>query len=189
MTKRAEGAHAPRERGFYPTPPKAFAPLAKFLQPGARVIEPCAGSGELCDLLFQTGCEIVAATDILPQHPDITQMDALDYDVTNTPQIDYFITNPPWPELRKNGHPTLAIIARLRVIAPTWLLLPADFMHNVYAAELMSYCGGVVSVGRVKWILGSKNEGFDNAAWYLFGRDKPNDGKIRFIPNAGAEER
>jgi hypothetical protein len=32
----------------------------------------------------------------------------------------------------------------------------------------MTYCARVVSVGRVKWIEGSKSVGKDNCAWYLF---------------------
>ena len=32
----------------------------------------------------------------------------------------------------------------------------------------MTYCSKIVSVGRVKWIEGSKGVGKDNCAWYLF---------------------
>jgi hypothetical protein len=32
----------------------------------------------------------------------------------------------------------------------------------------MTYCTKVVSVGRVKWIEGSKSVGKDNCAWHLF---------------------
>lgn len=187
MTKRAEGKHEPRPRGFYPTPLKAFEPLAPYLPPGCQVIEPMAGDGSLCGHLFDTGCEIIAATDIEPQHQNVTQMDVFDYDLANTPRIDYFVSNPPWPEPRKNGLPTLPIIHHLRQLAPTWMLLPTDFMFNVYAAELMGFCGGLIAVGRVKWIPDSENEGFDNAAWYLFGKGS-NGGKITFIPRTGAND-
>lgn len=188
MSKRNEGAHEPRARGFFPTPYKAFQPLEPYLPPGCTVIEPMAGDGSLCQHLYNTGCEVIGATDIVPQHPNVTQMDVLDYDRTNTPKIDYFVSNPPWPELRKQGLPTLPIIEVLRNIAPTWLLLPSDFMFNAYAAEVMGFCGGIIAIGRVKWIEGSANDGFDNAAWYLFGRD-PNGGKIRFIPRVPAKDR
>ena len=33
----------------------------------------------------------------------------------------------------------------------------------------MKRCRKVVSVGRLKWIPGSKHTGKDNCAWYLFG--------------------
>ena len=32
----------------------------------------------------------------------------------------------------------------------------------------MTYCSKVVSIGRVKWIEGSKGVGKDNCCWYLF---------------------
>lgn len=184
MTKRAEGQHEPRPRGFYPTPLMAFEPLAPYLPQGTAVIEPCAGDGALCDHLFHNGCEIMAATDIMPMHQNVGKMNVFDYTLDNTPPINYFVTNPPWPELRKNGEPTVSIIDHLRQIAPSWMLLPADFMHNVSASKLMGFCGGIISVGRVKWIADSKNEGFDNAAWYLFGRLPPPDGKLVFIPRS-----
>lgn len=187
MTKRAEGKHEPQPRGFHPTPAAAFAPLAPYLEPGADVIEPMAGDGSLCNHLFANGQVIVAATDIVPQHPNISQMDVHSYSISNTPAINYFVSNPPWPLPRQNGAPTLAIIETLRVIRPTWLLLPSDFMHNVYARDVMRYCGGLISVGRVKWVPGSADAGFDNCAWYLFGR-RDNGGKIRFVPRVAAAE-
>jgi hypothetical protein len=30
----------------------------------------------------------------------------------------------------------------------------------------------IVSIGRVRWIEGSKNDGKDNCAWYLFDRPR-----------------
>jgi len=41
-------------------------------------------------------------------------------------------------------------------------------MHTKQSALYMTYCTKVVSVGRVKWIEGSKGVGKDNCAWYLF---------------------
>lgn len=181
MSKRSEGQHTPPPRGFVPTPLKAFAPLAPFLPPGTSVIEPCAGDGALCQHMFDIGCEILAATDIQPMHSMVNRMDVMEYDLSNTPKVDYFVTNPPWPEPRRNGLPTLPILQHLRQIAPIWALLPADFMHNVYASGIMMYCGGIVSVGRVKWIPDSPNEGFDNTAWYLFGRQETR-GQLVFVP-------
>jgi hypothetical protein len=50
------------------------------------------------------------------------------------------------------------------------LLFDADWMHTKQSAALMTYCTRIVSVGRVKWIEGSRNTGKDNCAWYLFDR-------------------
>ena len=63
------------------------------------------------------------------------------------------------------GHPLIDALPRL---APTWLLFDADWMHTRQSAPLMHYCRKIVSVGRVKWIPGSKMTGKDNCAWYLF---------------------
>ncbi len=179
MGKRSDGFER-KQRGFYPTPAAAFAPLAPYLPRGSRAIEPCAGNGALCSLLHAAGMEILAATDIEPQHELVGKMDALAYNALNIPNdLDYFITNPPWPELGQRGNPTLAIVDHLRQLAPTWVLLPSDFMHNQYAAQIMEYCGGIISVGRVQWIPDSDGPGKDNCCWYLFGRQKA--GSLRFI--------
>ncbi len=60
---------------------------------------------------------------------------------------------------------------------PTWLLFDADWMHTKQSAPYMIYCKKVVSVGRVKWIEGSKSVGKDNCCWYLFdvGQEYPTE--------------
>ena len=58
-------------------------------------------------------------------------------------------------------------------VCPTWLLFDADWMHTKQSAIYISYCVKVVSVGRVKWIEGSKSVGKDNCAWYLFDGNMP----------------
>lgn len=45
-------------------------------------------------------------------------------------------------------------------------------MHTRQSAPLMHNCRKIVSVGRVKWIPGSKMTGKDNCAWYLFTKEK-----------------
>ena len=79
-----------------------------------------------------------------------------------------FITNPPWPAIGQHGEPTVGMALHLSDIAPTWLLLSADFAHNKYFSKLADRCHKIVSVGRVKWIEGTKGPGKDNCAWYLF---------------------
>ena len=41
-------------------------------------------------------------------------------------------------------------------------------MRYAEFVEYMPYCKKVVSIGRVKWIEGSKSTGMDNSCWYLF---------------------
>jgi len=50
------------------------------------------------------------------------------------------------------------------------LLFYADWMHTKQSIPYMPYCHKIVSVGRVKWIPGSKSVGKDNCAWYLFDK-------------------
>ena len=92
-------------------------------------------------------------------------MDALKPGSLDMAEYDAIITNPPWT--REIMHP---MIDRFRYLAPTWLLFDADWMHTKQAAPYMPYCSDIVSVGRLKWISGSKHVGKDNAAWYRFDR-------------------
>jgi hypothetical protein len=76
---------------------------------------------------------------------------------------DCIITNPPY---RKDI--LFPMIEHFAGLAPTWLLLNADFMHNVGSAPFLVYCRAIVSIGRIKWIPGTKNGGMENFCWYLF---------------------
>lgn len=149
------------ERDFYPTPKEAVLPLLAHLSPGTRFCEPCAGNGALIDHLTEAGHACVDAWDIAPQRGDIKTADARNRQCLHHP--DLFITNPPW--LREVLH---EIIANLSDQYPTWLLFDADWSHTRQAAPYMPYLRKIVSVGRVKWIPGSKFTGKDNCAWHLF---------------------
>jgi hypothetical protein len=63
------------------------------------------------------------------------------------------------------------LMERFISLRPTTLLLPADYMHNIRMAPFMWQCEWVKSIGRVKWIEGSKVSGVDNYAWYKFDKD------------------
>ena len=60
------------------------------------------------------------------------------------------------------------LIAHFQRIAPTWLLLELDWSATKQAAEYMRCCSDIVTIGRVKWIEGSKHTGKDNHAWFRF---------------------
>ena len=60
------------------------------------------------------------------------------------------------------------LIAHFQNIAPTWLLLDADWKQTRQAAPYLPHCSDIVAIGRVKWIEGSKYTGKDNACWYRF---------------------
>ena len=76
---------------------------------------------------------------------------------------DAIITNPPWSREVLHG-----LITHFQSIAPTWLLLDADWKQTRQAAPFLPHCSDIVAIGRVKWIEGSKYTGKDNACWYKF---------------------
>jgi hypothetical protein len=162
------------ERDFYPTPFEAVIPLVAHLPAEFSYWEPCAGDGALINhLADMAGVTYCAASDIVPQCA-IPQSDALDPQPSCRTSVDYIITNPPWD--RKILHP---MIEHFSSRCPTWLLFDADWMHTKQSARFMPWLRKIVSVGRVKWIPGSKMTGKDNCAWYLF--DQNSEGKTVFI--------
>lgn len=159
MGKRSDFERRPRDA--YPTPYEAVLPLLPHLRAGTRFDEPCCGAGDLIQHLERHGHLCMGASDIEPGNASGLALDALE--VTACRGAEVFITNPPWD--RKILHP---LIERLSSIAPTWLLFDADWMHTKQAAPYLPWLHKVVSVGRVKWIPGSKMTGKDNCAWHLF---------------------
>lgn len=172
MGKRSDFARAPRD--FYATPPAAVVPLLPHLRPNTVYAEPCAGDGALIDALAAAGHHCAWASDLEPQRADIHENDALSCGLG---AAECFITNSPWR--RDILHP---LIVHLSDLAPTWLLLDADWVHTRQAAPFMPRLRKVVSVGRVKWIPDSKMTGKDNCAWHLF--DAPNRSPACFYGRA-----
>lgn len=159
MGKRSTFDRLPRD--YYPTPAEAVAPLLPHLGPQTVFAEPCAGDGALIRHLETAGIACAEALDIAPQGPGIYQQDALNWKPATA--ANCIITNPPWD--RSVLHPMITHFSAQR---PTWLLFDADWIHTRQAAPFMPWLHKVVSVGRVKWIPGSKMTGKDNCAWYNF---------------------
>lgn len=181
MGKRSNFERIPRD--YYPTPREAVLPLIPHLEFGTMFVEPCAGDGALVRHLEHFGMSCQRAYDIEPRADFITQTDALelDRDQCGGTSAECIITNPPWD--RTLLHP---MIEAFSFAQPAWLLFDADWMHTKQTAlakrhgvktvpELMKYCRKIVSVGRVKWIPGSKMTGKDNCAWYLFDQQSQGD--------------
>ncbi len=173
MGKRSNFDRVPRD--YYPTPIEAVKPLIDHLGYSFDYIEPCAGDGRLIthiDELTEGMGTCLYSCDIEPRHSSVVECDALKVHFGGYGMVDYCITNPPWD--RKILHP---LIDHYLNVCPTWLLFDADWMHTKQSAPFMTYCRKVVSVGRVKWIEGSKGVGKDNCCWYLFDpySDKPTE--------------
>jgi hypothetical protein len=155
MGKRSSFERKPRD--FYPTPAKAVAPLIPFLRAaGIRTFaEPCAGEGDLVRHLESFGLRCAHVGDIS------TGQDALALDYYGA--ADAIITNPPYT--RDLMH---RLIEHFQRIAPTWLLLETDWVSTLQAVPYLGHCSDIVTIGRVKWIEGSKHTGKDNHAWFRF---------------------
>tara|TARA_R100000541_G_C1855632_1_gene78359 strand:- start:70 stop:609 length:540 start_codon:yes stop_codon:yes gene_type:complete len=164
MGKRSNFARV--ERDYYPTPIKAVEPLIPHLPYAFDYVEPCAGDGRLIrhiTELTEGTAECIYASDIEPKADNIRCADANSLYFGGYGTIDYMITNPPWD--RKILHP---MIEHWLEICPTWLLFDSDWVHTQQSAPYIEYCSKIVSVGRVKWIEGSKGVGYDNCCWHLF---------------------
>lgn len=161
MGKRSEFER--KKLDFYPTPKNAVVPLLRHISAHSTFCEPCAGDGALIRHLEAFGHECVAAMDVAPRGEGIATGDASFLTVFDIKGADLIITNPPW------DRPVLhQIIERCAILAPTWLLFDADWMHTRQARPHLEICRKIVSVGRVQWIEGSGMSGKDNACWYLF---------------------
>lgn len=172
MGKREETKKPRIKRDWYPTKdPAAVAVLTPYLwhhSEATRYIEPCAGDGSLIDLLASSGPPVTcaAAYDIYPQRADVVQKNCLFLQKSDCKGAHVFITNPPyeWKMLQP-------ILEHLPRLLPTWLLLPADMMHNKRMAPYMSVCDTIQSVGRLWWFKGGDGKtirGVDNFAWFKF---------------------
>ncbi len=129
-----------RPKDFWPTVDPACIPPAmeKDLY-GHTYYEPCVGNGDLVEHLKKVGAICVGSSDVR-EIEGVRQLDALklkDYHLNNP---DYILTNPPfsWELLQP-------LLYYLPTLAPTWLLLPADFMHNVQDCQ-----ANCLRTGRVK---------------------------------------
>lgn len=161
------------ERDYYKTPRAAVLPLLPHLIGDETFVEPCAGDGQLVNILWREGLECVGASDIKPDAAGVIEIDATTFKGFADCKPNLIITNPPWN--RKILHP---MIENLSGQAPTWLLFDADWPHTKQAAPYLSALVKIVSVGRVCWMPETKQTGKDNCAWYLF--DARHDGPTEF---------
>lgn len=133
-------------RDFYPTiDPNAFPLnfLEEFLSYDSYA-EPCAGSLDLAQhLQYPTW-----TSDLEPGDPSVKQKDALTLTEEDLKDCDAIITNPPFTK-----KVLLPLLDHFITLKPTWLLLPADYMHNQYFAGYMNKCSKVISIGRLYWFV------------------------------------
>lgn len=158
MGKRSNLERKPKD--FYPTTdPKAMAPRFVQMTLGLKYAEPCVGEGDLVNLL--NGCNCVFKSDIQ------TGTNALDLTAEDLKDAEAIITNPPF-----SRDILLDLIEHLSSLKDTWLLLPADLMHNVYFGPYMEKCTTVISIGRLCWFPkdGKRVASTENYSWYKWPR-------------------
>lgn len=152
-------------KDFYPTTdPKVLTqPFVNFVR-GKTYAEPCYGDGDLEDLLMDVA-KCKWRSDIRETVGCSKVMDALELTPYDLKDCDYIITNPPFSK-----DILLPLIDHFVSLKPTFLLLPADMMHNKYFVPYMNMCDNVMSIGRVCWFPkdGKKVSSTDNFAWYTF---------------------
>lgn len=160
MGKRSSFEKVPKE--FYPTTdPNAVVPLVRFIR-GRTYAEPCYGNGDLEDLLVDVAtCKW--RSDVRETVSSSKVTGALSITAKDIADCDLILTNPPFskPVL-------LPMLDHFISLKETWLLLPADYMHNSYFGSYMRRCKSVVSIGRLRWFKDSKASSTDNFCWYFW---------------------
>lgn len=155
MAKRSDFARSKHDR--YLSPYEAALPLRPFLQVVGTFSEPCCANGRLIRWIESFGPTCTHNGDIQ------LGIDALVDPWLLRNRVDAIITNPPYTWLILK-----AMIERFMRIAPTWLLLEADFKYNLQARQFMTHCSDVVPIGRVRWFADTQHDSKDNYAWYRF---------------------
>ena len=170
------------ERDFYPTPLAAIQPLVPHLPKGEFTFADTSfGTGDLAhgvELLTEGRGTCTFKSDIEDRHPDSWQKDMFDVTRGHLDGVTMGIFNTPWD--RGIFH---RAIEHFRQILPCWFLIDADWMHTIQSEEIILGCRKIVSVGRVKWMPGSKHTGKDNCQWMLFDR-----GEYDFIQFVGRKK-
>lgn len=169
-----------KEKDFYGTVDSRAIPdkLISFIK-GKTYAEPAYGNGDLEDLLMDVAtCRW--RSDIRETVGCSKVVDAMCLSKEDIARCDYIITNPPFSK-----DVLLPLIDHFVSLKPTWLLLPADYMHNVYFGEYVAKCSRVISVGRLKWFKDSKHTSTDNFAWYFWVKGATTDTRTEFYGRGG----
>lgn len=188
MAKRKVQTFERRANDAYFTPVEAIYPLAEALNP-CTFIEPCAGDGVIVDTLALADFDCAAATDISPAGPSVSKKDALAYTFEDVQGVDAVITNPPFKK-----DMLVPIMDHFLMLETSMvLLLPLDYIANLWFAPYAAHVHKVLPIGRVRWIPGSKSMSMENFAWVALSADPstqpfllPRKKKIikGYIPNA-----
>lgn len=124
------------------TPPKIAARMAEYLNldDGLRVLEPQAGTANLCVACFEQGFDIhltaielnntlfnVTSNRLLKQNAAVINRCFLEYASHNRMPFDRIITNPPFSEVKKHINACLDLLAEDGEMVA---LVPVTFNHT-----------------------------------------------------------
>lgn len=175
MGKRSSMEKVPKD--YYPTSdPKALPPAFIKEVRGKPYAEPCCGEGHLVDLLADVAtCKWESD---LEWRGAGREKDAMGVTKENLSGCDLILTNPPYTR-----SVLLPMIDHFISLKPTWLLLPSDFMHNLYFGPYMAKCSKVISIGRLCWFPkdGKRVASTDNYSWYYWKQLANEDTETVFI--------
>ncbi|MEO9625884.1 MAG: hypothetical protein ABJF09_00585 [Qipengyuania citrea] len=154
---------ARKRRDFYPTIDRRAVPalLAAMLAVGdiapgqaVRYAEPCAGQGDLIQLLQHEAPQLHCAFGLEYDWQDeglhnrwpIAHGNALTLGAPDLAGVELIVTNPPWK--REALHPLITHLASLR---PTWLLYDGSWAFTKQAAPFHRVLTDVAAVGRLRF--------------------------------------
>ena len=179
MSKRDKGKFEPRPRDFFPTPLKAVLPLIPYLRNEGikNFAEPCCGEGDLIRHLESFGLELCVQR--ATSAPARTHWRLVHYGDARNHQSAL----PTPPHTRKTMHALIRHFLRSGITV--WLLIDTDWAFTQQAAPFLPACTDVVTIGRVIWIDGTDNGGYDNFAWYRFDADHTDGPRLHWQGKAG----
>lgn len=158
------------KKDIWDTPPEAAKPLIEQLsEDGVRSFaEPCAGSYALAEALCSAGLECLAAADIQPRDCRVRKRDATDpWWKDHLPPDTPIVTNPPYSRMAFAP----MMYAWLEWGVWGWLLVPLDWIANLWTQPLMERVDRIVPVGRVSWLRNNKS-GLENSTWIRFRKHR-----------------
>lgn len=170
MSKRSNFDKVPKD--FYPTtdPKVLVKPFLDKIE-GKTYAEPCYGHGDLEGLLLPYA-KLRYKCDVRATNVACKVQDAMTLTKEQLKDCDLIVTNPPFTR-----SVLLPMIDHFVSLKPTWLLLPADYMHNAYFGPYMERCTRVVTIGRVCWFQkeGKRVASTDNFCWYFWPKGATKD--------------
>ena len=173
------------DKDYYSTiDPSCMVPAFVDRVRGLKYAEPCYGEGHLEDLLMDVAT-CVWRSDIRPTVGSSLVKDATKLNIDDLQEADVCISNPPyqWSMLKP-------LLDHLPTQKPTWLLLPADYMHNIRMGSYMERCSTVIAVGRMYWfesvwkevqLLTDDLDRFKIEDWFWERSVVYGDGTIRYV--------